>query len=176
MSTEFVSEFSYSADREKEQTDMEDLIHFYERELKIDQDDEKEGDKSQEKINDCQEDFKSKYQQVLQRGLHASQADYLHGLVEAYENEMKDNEYFKEEKMKNDESLEEDLEWEYEKVLNQFYAKKEEKDELVKAYEMEMIEVEDVHVIEETKYFVESQLELEYFRALEKGFNGGGVN
>ena len=174
MSTEFLSEFSYSGDLEKEKT-MEELIKFYERELQIDSDDEKEGDESNMKINDCQEDFESKYQQVLQRGLHASQADYLHGLVEAYENEMKD-EYFKDEKMKNDESLEEDLEWEYEKVLNQFYAKKEEKDELVKAYEMEMIEVEDVHVIEETKYFVESQLELEYFRALEKGFNGGGVN
>ena len=95
MSTEFLSEFSYSVDREKEQTDMEDLIHFYERELQMDPDDEKEGDQTQMKINDCLEDFESEYQRVLQRGFHPSQAAYIHGLVEAYENELKDNKYFK---------------------------------------------------------------------------------
>ena len=40
MSTEFLSEFSYAGDLEKEKT-MEELIKFYEQELQIDPDDEK---------------------------------------------------------------------------------------------------------------------------------------
>ena len=46
--------------------------------------------------------------------------------------------------------------------------KKELKDELVKAYEMEMIEVEDINVIKET-----SEEDFEYYQALEKGINTG---
>ena len=171
MSTEFLSEFSYSGDLEKEKT-MEELIKFYERELQIDSDDEKEGDESNMKINDCQEDFEDfefEYQQVLQKGFHPNQAAYFQGLVEAYENEIKENKYFKEEEEdgRNYESLEEDLEFEYEKVLNQFQEKKELKDELVKAYEMEMVDVEDVHVLKETEDH--DELEWKYYKALEKG-------
>ena len=68
MSTEFLSEFSYSGDLEKEQTNMEDLIDFYERELQIEPDNEKKGDQPPKKINDCQEsqdDFELEYQQVF---------------------------------------------------------------------------------------------------------------
>ena len=174
MSTEFLSEFSYAGDLEKEKT-REDLIKFYEQELQIDPDDEKERDQSHMKIKDCLEDFELEYQQVLQKGFHPNQAAYFQGLVEAYENEIKENKYFKEEEEErtNYESLEEDLEFEYEKVLNQFQEKKELKDELVKAYEMKMVEIEDVHVIKETEDFVEShdQLEWKYYQALEKGIN-----
>ena len=170
MSTEFLSEFSYSGDRETEKTGME----AYERELQIEPDNEKERDQTQVKRKDGEEDFELEYQQVLQKGFHTSQTAYFQGLVEAYENEMKENKYFKEEeeKMKHHESREEDLEFEYEKVLNQFQEKKEPKDDLVKAYEMEMIEIEDVHVIKETTDLTESH-EWEYYRALEKGVKGG---
>ena len=172
MSTEFLSEFSYAGDLEKEKT-MEDLIEFYERELQIEPDHETKGDQSER--NNCQEDFEFEYQQVLQKGFHPNQAAYFQGLVEAYENEMKENKYFKEEEVEktNYESLEEDLEFEYEKVLNQF----QEKDELVKAYEMEMVDIEDVQVIKETEDLVESHNELEwkYYQALDKGFNGDRV-
>ena len=174
MSTEFLSEFSYSGDLEKAQTGMEDLIDFYERELQIEPDNEKKVDQPPTKINDCQEsqdDFELEYQQVLQKGFHKSQAAYFQGLVEAYENEMKENKYLTDqenEEMKSYESLEEDLEFEYEKVLNQLKEKKELKDELVKAYEMEMIEVEDINVIKET-----SEEDFEYYQALEKGINTG---
>ena len=171
MTTEFLSEFSYSGDQK---TDMEDLIKFYERELQIEPDDEKERDQTHGKINDFQEDFDLEYQKVLQKGIHTSQSSYFQGLVEAYENEMKENKYFKEEeeKIKSYESLEEDLEFEYEKVLNQLQEKKDLKDELIKAYEMEMIELEDVHDIKETKDLAESH-EWEYYQALEKGIKGG---
>ena len=86
---------------------------------------------------------------------------------------MKENKYLTDqenEEMKSYESLEEDLEFEYEKVLNQLMLKekKELKDELVKAYEMEMIEVEDINVIKET-----SEEDFEYYQALEKGINTG---
>ena len=166
MSTEFLSEFSYAGDLEKEKT-MEDLIKFYERELQIEPDHETEGDQSE--ITNCQEDFEFEYQQVLQKGFHPNQAAYFQGLVEAYENEIKENKYFKEEEEdgRNYESLEEDLEFEYEKVLNQFREKKELKDELVKAYEMEMVDVEDVHVLKETEDH--DELEWKYYQALEKG-------
>ena len=170
MSTEFLSEFSYS---EKEKSGMEDLIKFYEREPPIEPDEAKKGNQTNMKINDCQEDFELNYQQVLQKGFHTSNQTYFQGLVEAYENEMKENKCFdEEEELKIYEPIEEDLEYEYEKVLNQFQAdKKELKDELVKAYEREMIEeVDDVHVRKETKDFVESP-DWKYYEALEKGLN-----
>ena len=97
--------------------DISDLISYYEAELNIDS----FNDEEERNLSETDEDFDWEYQKLLQKSFGTS-SDYLHGLVTAYEEEMK--EYCESsESSEENEDIGKDLECEYEKALIEYHEK-----------------------------------------------------
>ena len=98
-------------------SDISDLISYYEAELNIESNSDDEG----KDVTEPYEDFDWEYEKLLQKSFGRS-SEYLRGLVEAYEDEMKEH-LEAIESLEGTEDIGMDLEFEYEKALIEYHEK-----------------------------------------------------